>query len=76
MLTPFFSDRPVKNFDDARACESDRYGALFRHLLDQGVYVAPSQFEALFVSTAHDDEELERTIEAAKSFSDNGGGDH
>jgi glutamate-1-semialdehyde 2,1-aminomutase len=69
MLTLFMSDgRPVTRFDDAQECDTDRYGALFRHLLSHGVYVAPSQFEAMFVSTAHGDEEIERTVEAVAGF--------
>jgi glutamate-1-semialdehyde 2,1-aminomutase len=46
------------------AADTEAYAALFRHLLDQGVYVAPSQFEAMFLSLAHGDEEIDRTIEA------------
>ena len=64
MLTFFITDRPVRNFDDAQACDTERYGALFRHLLEQGIYVAPSQFEAMFVSLAHSDEDVDRTVEA------------
>jgi len=64
MLTFFMTDRPVRNFDDAQACDTERYGALFRHLLEQGIYVAPSQFEAMFVSLAHSDEDVDRTVEA------------
>ena len=48
----------------------DDYAALFRHLLERGIYVAPSQYEAMFVSTAHGDEEIDRTIEAAAAFAD------
>jgi glutamate-1-semialdehyde 2,1-aminomutase len=68
LLTLFMTDGPVRNFDDAQACDTERYGALFRHLLEQGVYFPPSQFEALFPSTAHGDEEIERTIAAVASF--------
>jgi glutamate-1-semialdehyde 2,1-aminomutase len=68
MLTLFMTDAPVLRFDDAQACDTERYGALFRHLLANGVYVAPSQFEALFVSTAHGDAEIERTVEAVAGF--------
>ena len=68
MLTLFMRDAPVRNFDDAQACDTERYGALFRHLLARGVYVAPSQFEAMFVSTAHGDEEIELTVEAVADF--------
>ena len=68
MLTLFLTDGPVTRFDEAQACDTERYGALFRHLLAHGVYVAPSQFEALFVSTAHGDAEIERTVEAVAGF--------
>jgi glutamate-1-semialdehyde 2,1-aminomutase len=66
MLTLF--DRPVRNFDDAQACDTERYAALFRHLLDRGIYIAPSQFEAMFVSLAHGDDEIDRTVEAVRGF--------
>ena len=68
LLTLFMTDAPVRNFDDAQACDTERYGALFRHMLEQGVYLPPSQFEALFPSTAHGDEEIERTVAAVASF--------
>jgi glutamate-1-semialdehyde 2,1-aminomutase len=68
MLTVFFRRGPVRNVEDARASDLDRYGSFFRHLLAHGVYVAPSQFEALFVSTAHGAGEVERTAEAAQEF--------
>jgi glutamate-1-semialdehyde 2,1-aminomutase len=50
------------------ADDAEQYAALFRHLLDQGIYVAPSQFEAMFLSLAHGDEEIDRTIEAVADF--------
>ena len=68
MATLFFRDRPVRSFEDAAASDAERYGAWFRHLLAHGVYVAPSQFEALFVSTAHGDAEIDATVEAAHEF--------
>jgi len=68
LLTLFMTDKPVRNFEDAQGCDAGRYGALFRHLLEQGIYVPPSQFEALFPSTAHGEEEIERTIAAVASF--------
>ena len=48
--------------------DTDRYAALFRHLLERGIYVAPSQFEAMFVSLAHGDDEIDRTVEAVGDF--------
>jgi glutamate-1-semialdehyde 2,1-aminomutase len=62
------ADGPVRNFEDAQASDTERYAALFRHLLEQGIYFPPSQFEALFPSTAHGEEEIERTVAAVKSF--------
>jgi len=68
MLTAFLHEGPVRNFSEAQRADTGRYGGLFRHLLDRGVYVAPSQFEALFVSTAHGPVEVERTVEAAREL--------
>jgi glutamate-1-semialdehyde 2,1-aminomutase len=68
MLTLFMTQQPIRNFDDVQQCDTERYGALFRHLLERGIYVAPSQFEALFVSLAHGDEEIDNTIAAVASF--------
>jgi glutamate-1-semialdehyde 2,1-aminomutase len=68
MATLFFTPGPVRTFDEAATCDTERYGAFFRHLLERGVYVAPSQFEAMFVATAHGDDEIERTVAAARSF--------
>jgi glutamate-1-semialdehyde 2,1-aminomutase len=68
MLTLFCAEQPVTNFDDARGADTDRYAALFRHLLARGIYVAPSQFEAMFVSLAHGNADVDRTIEAVADF--------
>jgi glutamate-1-semialdehyde 2,1-aminomutase len=64
MLTLFRTDEPVRSFEDAQRVDTEAYAALFRGLLDRGIYVAPSQFEAMFVSLAHGDEEIDRTVEA------------
>ncbi len=66
MLTLF--DRPVRNYDDARAADTERYAALFRHLLERGIYIAPSQFEAMFVSLAHTEDDADATVEAVADF--------
>jgi glutamate-1-semialdehyde 2,1-aminomutase len=68
MLTPFMGSDPVTNLPQAHACDTERYGALFRHLLERRVYIPPSQFEAMFVSVAHGEEEVDRTVEAFDSF--------
>jgi glutamate-1-semialdehyde 2,1-aminomutase len=70
MVTLFMTDEPVRNFDDAQRCDTERYAALFRHLLEQQIYVAPSQFEAMFISLAHGDDEIDRTIEAVAAVAD------
>jgi glutamate-1-semialdehyde 2,1-aminomutase len=70
MLTLFMQGDPVRNYDDACAADTERYGALFRHLLERGIYVAPSQFEAMFLSVAHSDEDVDRTVEAVADFGD------
>jgi glutamate-1-semialdehyde 2,1-aminomutase len=70
MLTLFMGKEPVRNYDEAREADAERYGALFRHLLERGIYVAPSQFEALFLSLAHTDEDVDRTVEAVGDFRD------
>jgi glutamate-1-semialdehyde 2,1-aminomutase len=68
MLTSFCRDGAVRDYDQAAASDTERYGALFRHLLAHGIYVAPSQFETLFVSLAHTDADVDRTIEAVADF--------
>jgi glutamate-1-semialdehyde 2,1-aminomutase len=68
MLTLFATEGQVRNFEDARGCDVERYGALFRFLLEERIYVAPSQYEAMFVSLAHGDAEIEHTIDAATRF--------
>jgi glutamate-1-semialdehyde 2,1-aminomutase len=69
MLTLFFTGTvPVTNFGVAQRSDTERYAALFRHLLAAGIYVAPSQFEAMFVSVAHEDADVDRTVEAVGDF--------
>ena len=68
MLTLFAGrSAPVERFTEL---DAERYGELFRGLLERGIYVAPSQYECLFPSLAHGDEEIDRTIEAVSAFYD------
>ena len=67
MLTVFFSEKPVFDAASARGCDTKRFAACFHALLENGVYFPPSQFEAAFLSTAHTDDDLERTLRAAKA---------
>jgi glutamate-1-semialdehyde 2,1-aminomutase len=66
LLTVFFSERPVRSYAAAQACDAERHAAFCRALLERGVYPPPSQYEAWFPSLAHTDEHLERTIAAAR----------
>jgi glutamate-1-semialdehyde 2,1-aminomutase len=63
MLCPFFTSHQVINYETAKTCDTKLYARFFWALIEQGVYVPPSQFEAHFVSLAHDDEALDKTIE-------------
>ena len=65
MLTGFFTEGPVTNYDDAVTADSASYARFHRAMLDRGVYLAPSQFEAAFVSLAHSDDDIGQTIDAA-----------
>jgi glutamate-1-semialdehyde 2,1-aminomutase len=66
MWTSFFTNEPVVNWEGANKCDRQRYGKFFHAMLDEGVYLAPSQFEAGFVSLAHTTEIIERTLQAAR----------
>ena len=66
MLGLFFTDSEVLNYDDAKTCDLDRFSAYYNGMLEKGIYLAPSQFEALFVSAAHDTEHIDKTIAAAE----------
>ena len=61
----FFTDRTVRNFDDAKTCDLDRFTRFYQGMLSRGIYLAPSQFEACFISAAHTDEHIEQTLAAA-----------
>ncbi len=65
MLTIFFTPGPVVDWNTAKQSDTRRYGQFFHHMLEQGVYLAPSQFEAAFLSTAHSAQDIEKTIRAA-----------
>jgi glutamate-1-semialdehyde 2,1-aminomutase len=67
MLGLFLSARPVRNFDDARACDGRRFARFFHAMLDRGVWLPPSPFEAMFVSSAHGQAEIEQILDAAEA---------
>jgi glutamate-1-semialdehyde 2,1-aminomutase len=66
LLTPFFTDRPVRDFASATSANTDRYAAFFRGMISRGVYPPPSQFEAWFLSGAHTAKDIDRTTAAAR----------
>ena len=67
MLTAFFTKYQVKDWPTAKKSDTDRYGGYFRAMLDQGIYFAPSQFECAFVSLAHTDDLIDKTVGAART---------
>ncbi len=64
----FFTEGEVNDYADAQKCDTARFTAWFRHMLERGIYMAPSQFEAIFLSAAHSQEDLEKALDAAKEF--------
>jgi glutamate-1-semialdehyde 2,1-aminomutase len=67
LLTPFFTDRPVRDFDSALSADTARYGVFHRAMLGRGIYLPPSQFEAWFLSAAHTPRHIGATLRAARS---------
>jgi glutamate-1-semialdehyde 2,1-aminomutase len=66
LATIFFTEAPVRNYTDAKRSDTKRYARFFREMLDRGIFLAPSQFEAAFVSAAHTAEDIDRTLAAAR----------
>ena len=66
LLTPFFTDQPVRDYRSATSADTDRYAKFFRGMLARGVYPPPSQFEAWFLSAAHTAKDVDNTIAAAR----------
>jgi glutamate-1-semialdehyde 2,1-aminomutase len=67
MLTLFFCPGPVVDYATAKAADTARFGAFFRKLRDRGVFLPPSQFEAMFVSLAHTDDDIDQILDAARA---------
>ncbi len=66
MLTLFFTDKPVTNFSEAQACDTEKFARFWQGMVERGVYLPPSQFEAWFISLAHSEREIEATLRAAR----------
>jgi glutamate-1-semialdehyde 2,1-aminomutase len=66
LLTLFFCDQPIQNYADAKKSDTAKFGKFFQAMLERGIFLPPSQYEALFVSAAHTDADISRTITAAR----------
>lgn len=66
MIGMFFTDQEITNFEDAKTCDLERFTSFYQGMRQHGIYIAPSQFEALFLSAAHADEHIDTTIDAAQ----------
>jgi glutamate-1-semialdehyde 2,1-aminomutase len=66
MMTWFFTDADVTDYQSAKSCDTKRFGKFFHAMLERGIYLPPSQFEALFVSVAHSEADIDRTVSAAR----------
>jgi glutamate-1-semialdehyde 2,1-aminomutase len=66
-MSCFFTGKPVRNFADVQSTDIKRFKKFFARMLKQGIYLAPSAYEAMFVSLAHSKSDIEKTIEAAKN---------
>lgn len=71
MLTCFFTDGPVTNYEEASQVDKKRFAAYFRSMIEQGIMIAPSPFETMFMSTAHTDSDIEKTIAAHRKALEN-----
>ena len=68
MFTFFFTDQPVTDWESAKRSDTQAFGRFFHWMLDRGIYLAPSQFEAGFVSAAHTEDDIRRTADAARAY--------
>jgi glutamate-1-semialdehyde 2,1-aminomutase len=68
MFTFFFTPEPVTDWESAKRADTGRFGQFFHWMLDRGIYLAPSQFEAGFLSAAHSEQDISRTVEVARQF--------
>jgi glutamate-1-semialdehyde 2,1-aminomutase len=68
LMTAFFTEKTVENYDDAKTADVRQYAVLYRYLLENGIYTAPSQFEAMFVSAAHTEEDTQNFCDVISGF--------
>ena len=65
MFSMFFTNKKIENFDAVKTCDTELFKRYFNALLEEGIYIAPSQFEVGFMSAIHSDEEIDQTIVAS-----------
>lgn len=68
LLSAFFTDKEVVDYDTAATSDTAAYAQYFGYMLENGIYIAPSQFEAMFVSDAHSEEDIQKTVEVIKAY--------
>ena len=68
LMTVFFTDNKVTNYDTALTSDTKKYAEYFNFLLENNIYTAPSQFEAMFISAAHSDEDIEKTADVIRRY--------
>lgn len=72
MMTIFFTNlKEVKNYEDAKTCDTKLFSKFYMHMLENGIYIAPSQFEALFLSVTHTEENIDEFLDVFKKFDSN-----
>ncbi|MEZ4842427.1 MAG: hypothetical protein R2821_13190 [Flavobacteriaceae bacterium] len=64
MINPFFTNKPINNFEDAQACNTEQFAVFFWELIKEGVFIPPSQFESWFLSSALSEKDIEKTAKA------------
>jgi glutamate-1-semialdehyde 2,1-aminomutase len=67
-MSVFFTDKPVVDYESAVSSDTEAYARYFNYMLDKHIYLAPSQFESMFISYAHSDKDLEITCEAIRQY--------
>ncbi len=73
MLCLFFTGSPVRSFEDAKKSDLDKFSGYYRRMFEKGIYLPPSQFETVFISAAHDDSDIEKTISSAEAVFEEAG---
>lgn len=68
LMSIFFTDKPVADMDTAMTSDTKQYAVFFPYMFDHGINLAPSQFEAMFISDAHTEEDIRKTIDVMKEF--------